>query len=105
MNPLDPAHIATLRCTIAGRLESTDPQLARDIEDRLNLNHPILVEARKAKLDRALARLKDRFKDSKIPESAVRRLIDDLEAPIGGKLAELCVVLRLWARKRYGPAW
>jgi uncharacterized protein (TIGR02646 family) len=105
LNPLDPAHFATLRCTSAGRLESTDPQLARDIDERLNLNHPILVEERKTKLHRALERLRIKNKESKIPESAVRRLIDELEAPVGGKLPELCVVLRLWARKRYGTGW
>jgi hypothetical protein len=70
----------------------------------LNLNHPILVEERKAKLDRALGPLKIRYKESGIPASAIRRLIDEQEAPVGGKLPELCVVLRLWARKR-GIGW
>jgi uncharacterized protein (TIGR02646 family) len=105
LSPLDPTHIATLRCTSTGRLESTNPQFQDDINERLNLNHGPLVEVRKRSIARDLMRLKVRYPASPIPESAVRRLVTELEAPAAGKLPELCSVVRLWARKRYGGGW
>lgn len=102
LNPLDPSHVATLRCSSAGRLESTNAQFQGDIDDRLNLNHRILVADRKAMLKRDLDKLTLRHRGANIPESAVRALIADVEEPDGGKAGEHCGVLRLWARKRYG---
>ena len=52
INPLDLAHISTLYCTSDGRLSSTNPQFQSDIDERLGLNHRILVEDRKARLKR-----------------------------------------------------
>lgn len=105
LNPLDPAHVATLHCTSTGRLESTDPRFQEDIEERLHLNQRILVRDRKAKLERAIQRLTARYPRSSIPESAVRALIEELESPAEGKLPALCSVLRLWARKRFRAHW
>ena len=102
LDPLDRAHVATLRCSSAGRLESTNAQFQGDIDDRLNLNHKILVADRKAMLERDLGALKFRYRSASIPESAVRALIDAIEAPSDGKAREHCGVLRLWARKRFG---
>jgi hypothetical protein len=105
LNPLDPAHASTLRCKSEGRLESTDPQFQEDIDERLNLNHRVLVAARRAKLQRELRPLQVRHRAAPIPESAIRALIAETETPTGGKLPELCCVLRLWARRRFGGAW
>jgi uncharacterized protein (TIGR02646 family) len=105
LNPLDPAHVSTVSCTSAGRLQSTDPRLQKDIDEHLGLNHRVLVEARKVMLDRYLNPLKIKYRTSPIPETAIRSLVAELETPTGGKLPELCSVLRLWARKRYGARW
>jgi len=94
----------TLRCTSGGRLESTDPAFHSDINDRLNLNHRVLVQARKARLDRDLQQLKVRYRTATIPETSIRELIAAHTTPANGKLPELCSVLGLWARKRYGVA-
>ncbi len=102
LNPLDAGHVSTLYCTSGGRLSSTDPRLQKDIDERLRLNHRILVADRKARLDRDLRRLQAKYPKAEIPPSAVRRVIEDVEAPTEGKLPELACVLRLWARKRYG---
>jgi uncharacterized protein (TIGR02646 family) len=102
LDPLDPTYVATLHCTSAGRLGSTDPRFQADIDERLNLNHRVLVAERKAMLTRALGRLQVKYRAASIPESAVRKLIDELETPASGKLAAFCSVLRLWARRRYG---
>jgi uncharacterized protein (TIGR02646 family) len=104
LSPLAPAHVATLYCTSSGLLKSTDPRYQEDIDVRLGLNHRVLVAARKGKLDRDLGRLILRYRTSSIPEGEVLRLIAELEAPDGRKLPELCCVLRLWARKRFGGA-
>jgi len=105
LSPLDATHVETLRCTSAGRLESTNAQFQKDIDDRLNLNHRILVEDRKAMLSRDLAPLVRQHRTGTIPEPALRRLVTDLETPTAGKLREHCCVLRLWARKRFGGGW
>jgi len=102
LNPLDPAHVSTLNCRSTGRLQSTNARFQEDIDVRLGLNHRILVSERKARLDRALNQLKAKYPRSELPKGALRSLVDELEAPAAGKLPELCNVLRLWARKRYG---
>lgn len=102
LNPLDPGHVSTLHCTSGGRLLSSDPRLQKDIDERLGLNHRILVADRKARLDRDLNRLRARYPTTPIPLSATRRFIAEVETPTEGKLPELACTLRLWARKRYG---
>lgn len=102
LNPLDAAHVATLYCTSDGRLRSINAAFQDDIDERLGLNHAILVGDRRAILDRALGRLKARYPTSEFSIAKIKRLIDEMETPQHGKLAELCSVLRLWARKRYG---
>ena len=104
INPMDPVHMATLRCTSAGHLESTNATFQADIDERLGLNHVILVRERKTMLDRALGPLKTLYPTATIPLSKVRTLIEKIETPTNGRLPELCNVLRLWARKRYGEA-
>lgn len=105
LNPLDPAHVSTLRCTSSGRLESTNPRFQGDIDERLGLNHRILVRNRQATLDRTLSGLRARYSRGPIPESVIRAEVDELETPRDGKLPAHCSVLRLWARKRFGGRW
>lgn len=105
LNPQDPTHVATLYCKSDGRLESTDPRFQADIDERLGLNHRILMDDRKACLDRALDRLKAKYPKSQIPESALRALVDEMEAPVERRLRAFASVLRLWARKRFGGRW
>lgn len=105
LNPLDAAHVSTLRCQSDGRLASTDARFQEDIDQRLGLNHRILTNERKASLSRALARVKAEYPKREIPQSAIRSLVEELERPKEGKLPELCCTLRLWARKRFGGAW
>ncbi len=105
LNPLDPAHVSTLRCLTTGHLESTDPVFQADINERLGLNYRVLVEERKASLDKALHPLLARYPTSKIPEDALRSLVNKLEAPEHGKLPAFVSVLRLWARKQFGSPW
>ncbi len=123
LNPLEPAHVSTLYCRSNGRLESTNPRFQEDVDERLGLNHPILVGERKARLDRAVKRLQAKYPKSAFPQSALRALADEMEAPVKLKpskaapgetkpteptwgLPELGSVLRLWARKRYrGSKW
>jgi uncharacterized protein (TIGR02646 family) len=102
LNPLDPAHVATLHCSSAGRLSSSDPRLQEDIDERLGLNHRVLVADRKARLDRDLNRLLARHPKQSIPQSAVKRSVAEAETPVEGRLPEHACVLRLWARKRFG---
>lgn len=112
LNPLDSAHVVTLFCTSDGRLCSTNGTFQDDIDERLGLNHAILVGDRRAILDRALGRLKTRFPTSEFSIGKVKKLIEEMETPKqrvvhekeGPKatLDEHCSVLRLWARKRFG---
>lgn len=123
LNPLDSAHMETLFCTSDGRLASTNKAFQEDIDERLGLNHAILVGDRRAILDRALSRLKARYPKSEIPIGIIKKLIAEQETPKPRqpdeykldeqetpkqrkpdeyKLDEHCNVLRLWARKRYG---
>ncbi len=104
LNPLDHTHTSTLYCTSDGRLFSTNPQFQSDIDERLGLNHRILVEDRKARLTRHINQLVAKHPKQPISQSAVQQLIAEAEAPAEGKLREHACVLRLWARKRFG-AW
>ncbi len=102
LNPLDPAHIATLRCSSNGILKSTDSHFQEDIEQRLNLNDPILVEDRRVQIHRQLKQLQAQYPTQKFPEGVLRRAIIDAETVKDGKLPEHACVLRLRARKRFG---
>ncbi len=105
LDPLNATHASTLYCRSNGRLESTHPAFQTDIDEHLGLNHRVLVDDRRGVLDRFLARLGHKYPASPIPKGAVGRLIAELETPSGGRLPELCGVLRLWARKRFGARW
>src|SRR6185295_16452854 len=97
LNPLDAAHVQTLHCLSNGRLASTNPRFQEDIDQRLGLNHPILVQERRARLSRAIKLLQTKYPKSEITQGALRSLVNEMEAPKRGKLEELCCVLRLWA--------
>jgi hypothetical protein len=105
LNPMDPAHVSTLRCRSTGQLQSTDRRFQEDVDERLGLNHRILIEERKSALDREVKRLIARYPKGEIPESALRSRIEELETTTDGKLPALCCVLRLWARRRFGARW
>jgi uncharacterized protein (TIGR02646 family) len=108
LNPLDAAHVATLHCTSNGRLTSTDPRFQSDLEDRLGLNHRVLVEGRRALLDRELSRLGAAHPRGSLSPGALRAAVGTLEKARGGQLCEFGGVLRLWARKarkRHGETW
>ncbi len=105
LTPLDAAHISTLSCSNTGHLDSTDLVFQKDIDERLCLNYRVLVEERKACIDNALRLLRARYPTSKIPESAIRSMIEEQEAPVNGKLPALAGVLRLWARQQFDGHW
>lgn len=105
LNPCDPAHVATLRCTVKGRLESSDPTLQADIDERLGLNHRVLVAERRAVLQRAFARLNASYGGREYPPTAVRTALAMAEATTGARAPACCGALRLWARGRFGRAW
>ncbi len=105
LNPCDPSHIATLRCSTRGRLESTNPLFQADLDERLGLNHRVLVDERRARIARALARLNASYPTQAYPAGAVRSAVLDVEAASEAKAPELCGTLRLWARGRFGAPW
>lgn len=105
LNPLDASHMATLRCTSSGRLESTDPRMQSDLDERLGLNVAFLTSERRRVLERSLSQLRARYAGATIPEREVRHAIAEAERPRAGRGSEMCAVLRLWARKRYGGEW
>ncbi|MFO0610570.1 MAG: hypothetical protein U0324_45835 [Polyangiales bacterium] len=104
LNPCDPAHVATLRCSTRGHLTSSNPQFQEDLDVRLGLNHRVLVDARRAVIQRALARLNASLGAQEWSLGAMRAALDDAESSQGGRAPELCGTLRLWARGRFGGA-
>ena len=50
LNPLNPSRIVTLTCNSRGLLESSDTRFQSDVDERLGLNHRILVDDRPARL-------------------------------------------------------
>jgi uncharacterized protein (TIGR02646 family) len=102
LDPQSAAHLLTIKCSSGGLLSSTNPHIHSDIDGVLGLNHPILTNGRRAVIDSYISRIVRKYRDSTIPEKALRPLVAQLESPINGKLAEHCSVLRLWARKRFG---
>ncbi len=100
LNPLDLAHISTLSCTSAGRLLSSNTQFQSDIDERLGLNHRVLIDDRRALLTRELNRLITKHPKQLISRSAIQQLITEAEEAKEGKLVEHACILRLWARKR-----
>lgn len=104
LNPLNPGHVATLRCSGEGKISSTDPRLQEDIDSRLGLNTEILVQERRAHLERALRRLEAMNPGGSYSIRSLRALIEEAESPREGRLGALAGVLRLWARRRYSNA-
>ena len=105
LNPCEASHIATLRCSTRGRLESSNPQFQKDIDERLGLNHRVLVDERRAMIKRALTRLNSAYATQGYPTTAVRDAVVGAETTVGARAPELCGTLRLWARGRFGGSW
>lgn len=105
LNPCDAAHIATLRCTTRGRLESSNAAFQEDIDERLGLNHGVLMDERRGAIRRVLARLNAKYGGREYPATAVRTAVAEAEATTEGQAPTLAGTLRLWARGRFQGAW
>lgn len=101
LDPCNAAHLATLRCSTRGRLESSHAQFQADIDERLGLNHRVLVAERRGVIQRALARLNATHGAREYPPTAVRAVVGEAEATTAGRAPELAGTLRLWARGRF----
>jgi len=98
-NPANPAHNveAVIRYLGDGRIKANDAQLDRELNEVLNLNHPMLVNNRKAILisfQESLARV------GHLKAAAIRRHIDQWSQPFQGNLQPFCMVVIYWLRKK-----
>lgn len=84
----------------AGRIMSHDDQCNRELHEVLNLNHPLLVNNRKAVLDSFLRSLPPQT----LSKSAWQRKLNAWNGIYGGELHEYCGVVIYWLRKRLARA-
>jgi len=102
-NPANPDHNveAVIRYLGDGRIKADDEIFDREINEVLNLNHPLLVNNRKAVLksfQESLARAKT------FGIASIRRKIDQWSQPEGGNLEPFCMVVVYWLRKKLAKA-
>ncbi len=106
LDPLVSGHVTSLWCNTRGELKSSDAQFQADLDKRLNLNHRVLVDARRAVLDRALAGLRAKYPTRSFPPHALRDAVAAWEGTTEGRAPAFCGTLRLWARGRFrGAGW
>jgi uncharacterized protein (TIGR02646 family) len=80
----------------SGRIEAKDPQLQKELEDILNLNHPRLVSNRKAVIDSFTQLLRNNaIRDSDLP-----KYLASWEGKGEGKLEPFCQVVIYYLRKK-----
>jgi hypothetical protein len=98
-NPANPTHDveAVIRYLGDGRIKADDEIFDREINEVLNLNHPLLVNNRKAVLkgfQESLARM------GNLGAASIQRKIDQWSQPAGGNLEPFCMVVVYWLRKK-----
>lgn len=98
-NPANSAHDveAKIRYLGDGRIKADDEIFDREINEVLNLNHPLLVNNRKAVLES--------FKQSlahagNLSAASIRRKIGQWSQLAGGNLEPFCMVVIYWLRKK-----
>jgi len=101
-NPANPAHRIEdfVRYLGNGRVESHDDQFNHELNDVLNLNHPLLVNNRKAVLDSFISS----FPPQTLGSLAWQRKLNDWNGVNGSELHEYCGVVIYWLRKRLARA-
>ena len=98
-NPANLAHNveAVIRYLGDGRIKADDEIFDRELNEVLNLNHPLLINNRKAVLksfQESLART------GNLGSAPIQRKIDQWSQPAGGNLEPFCMVVVYWLRKR-----
>ena len=87
-----------VRFTGYGTIESDDSTVDREINDVLNLNHPVLTNNRRAMLDSFKATLKKR---GPLQKSTLERLLREWNGEShSDDLEPYCQVVVYWLRKR-----
>jgi hypothetical protein len=99
-NPAEQTHRVDeiVRFTGDGRISSSDPVFAAELQEVLNLNIPILVNNRRMVLDA----FKDALgKRGPLPRSTLERWLRDWDGEsTKGELNPFCQVVVYWIRKR-----
>ena len=98
-NPAHPAHDVegVIRYLGDGRIKANDKIFDHEINEVLNLNHPLLVNNRKAVLkgfQESLARM------GNLGATSIQRKISEWSQPAGGNLEPFCMVVVYWLRKK-----
>lgn len=101
-NPAHPAHRIEnfVRYLSNGRIVSHDDQFNRELNDVLNLNHPLLVNNRKAVLDSFTRSLPLQT----LGRASWQRKLNEWNGSTRGNLYEYCGVVVYWLRKRLARA-
>lgn len=99
-NPANPADRIEqyIRFLPNGKIESSDPDLDRELNDVLNLNRELLRENRKAVLDAMRVFLVSRTRS--FNRAMCERLIADWNGDNGGPLKPYCQVVVCYLRKK-----
>ena len=98
-NPANPTHDveAVIRYLGDGRIKADDEIFNHEINEVLNLNHPLLVSNRKAVLksfQESLGRV------GSFGVASIQRKISQWSQPDGGDLEPFCMVVVYWLRKK-----
>ena len=98
-NPANPAHNVetVIRYLADGRIKADDALFDRELNEVLNLNHPLLVSNRKAVLDGFKESLE---RTGNLRDATIRRKIDQWSQAAGGNLEPYCMVVVYWLRKK-----
>jgi uncharacterized protein (TIGR02646 family) len=97
-NPADPANNVErlFKFPGSGRIEANDPQLQSEIDNILNLNHPRLVNNRKAMIDSFTQLLRS----GKARNVDFSKHLANWEGKDGGQLDPFCQVIVYYLRKK-----
>ena len=98
-NPANPDHDveAVIRYLGDGRIKADDEIFDSELNEVLNLNHPLLINNRKAVLksfQESLARMEN------LGAASIQRKIAEWSQPAGGNLEPFCMVVVYWMQKR-----
>ena len=98
-NPANPDHDveAMIRYLGDGRIKANDEQLDRELNEVLNLNHPLLVKNRKAVL---ISFQESLLRRRNLGTAEIQRRIGEWSQPDRGFLQPFCMVVVYWLQKR-----
>ena len=101
INPFDKNQMAKIQFSTTGKISIDDPIMQEDLDEKLNLNHDILVKNRKKAIALIMQIVEQKFRTKTLTKVFIQQQIDYYNTPNGeGQLQTFCQIFIYWLKKQ-----